>query len=189
MPIIAFEGLDGVGKTTMAEHYEATGGIVMAKLAMNPMWARERRAVNAGTNADKRFEYFLRLNRDRMVLARWLSSKGETVALDSSVYRTVATHRALGSVVAQEYKIEPELCPDHTLLLDLDEFERTRRLRRRDNAGDEAGELVYSSHWDRRLHELQADVREEYNSFGLITLDAFLPESELLRAANAAVRV
>lgn len=185
MPIITFEGHDGVGKTTAAMALaKLTGGIVVTSMAMHGDWKRQRRAVNQGADVDARFGYFLDLNRDRMVAARRLSHQGYVAILEGGVHRTVATHRVLGSAAAWEYDIgASDLLPEHAILLDLPEDERLTGLGSRDDG------LVYSSHWDEWLFKKAGDVGREFGRFGLPTLDAGLPLDKLMGSVRELVGV
>ncbi len=127
MPVIVFEGFDGVGKTTLAQAYaEAVGGIAVSSLPMDPEWKAERQAVNAGDDVEARFDYFRRLNAAHMAKAREVEADGQVATLEGSIYRTVVTHRVLGSVAAEDFCIRPELRPDLGFLLLLPEAERVR---------------------------------------------------------------
>jgi thymidylate kinase len=195
MPVIGFETpMDGGGKTATAqavvdavnEQYGSEVAILATgpNFSMSSGWARERRRVNQGTDVEARFRYFLELNRDCMALARWHAERFAGVAvLDSTVYRTAATHCVLGAAAARAYVIPPELRPDYTFQLEVDESTRIERLMARD------GGLVFSSHWDQQLHERQAEVREAYEAFGLPKLDGTLPLSELVDSVKQLVGV
>jgi thymidylate kinase len=183
MPVIAFEGLDGVGKTTAAAAVaESCDGILATHPKyLTPQWSAEKRAVNEGTDADARFYYFLQLNALQLAIALRAERHGFVATLDSSVYRTVATHRVLGSVAAREYGIQPELVPRHAYYLDLGEQERRQRLLNRD------GSVTNSSHWDELLDLRQDYLREEFASFGLPAIDANLDTPALVSLVRSNV--
>ena len=177
MPVLAIEApLDGIGKTTIAREVAARlGGVVITDTPIDGSWHEERRAVNAGTDVDARFQYFRRLNGHYMDLARAEAEQGNLAILDSSVYRTVATHRVLRSVQAAAYLLEPSLTPDVTALLVTDDRTRMNRLIRRD------GDIVFSSHWDRTLSERYADITLEYDRFGLPLVEATVSVDEVAK--------
>jgi thymidylate kinase len=178
MPVIAFEGLDGVGKTTMATSLaEAVGGVVATAIELDPEWAEERRAVNAGNDVDARFDYFLRLNGHQMAIARGHEATGQAVTLESSIYRTVVTHRVLGSLAAQRYDIPDDIRPDRAFLLDVPEARRTAQLITRD------GSIQHSSKWDEELYRQSGKVRRGYRNsdFGLTRINGARSPDELVR--------
>jgi hypothetical protein len=185
MPVIAFESIDGAETSMVADAFaRLTGGIALRKLSMHGDWARERKAVNLGFDPDARFGYFLRLNRDRMAVARWLSGSGHPAILEGGVHGTVATHRVLGSAAAWEYDIdESDLLPDHVILLGQADDERPTGLGSRD------GGLVYASHWDEWLSKKVGDVSRELGRFELPTLDASRPIDELMGSVRELVGV
>ena len=176
MTVIAFEGLDGVG-TSIAARLAAMsfGGQVATRPALLPARiVRGRGEVNAGHDVEARFAFFVRLNERQIKLARGIEKNLGFAALDSSIYRTVATHRVLGSLAARQYQIEPRSRPDRALLLDMPEQDRLQRLMRGD------GGITFSSHWDETLQMRQDDVRLAFEAFGLPKFDARLPELELV---------
>lgn len=168
MSVIAFEGLDGVGKTTAAHGLaEFAGGLVASSAEYLPRsWAAQRREVNTGNDVESRFSYFVKINEAQMSLARRIDLARPLATLDTSIFRTVATHRVLGSMAAMSYEIPPWIMPDRTFYLDIDEDERQRRLAERDGA------VMHPSRWDELLFERQDQLREAYTAFGLTILDA-----------------
>jgi thymidylate kinase len=167
MPILVIEGFDGVGKTTVARAAaRRLDGVVVTDTPLDDIWSAKRKVVNRGQDVEARFDYFLQLNRQYMSLARAQSDIGRVSVLDSSVFRTVATHRVLGSFEAEDYELDAGLIPDHTVLLSVDEPTRIARLRARD------GVVVYNSEWDMILHGHVDEVHEQYRQFGLPVVDA-----------------
>jgi len=104
--------------------------------------------------------------------------------LESSLYRTVATHRVLGSSEARDYTVRMTAVADDTFYLDLPEEQRLARLEARDGPAPQ-----FSSHWDELLHERQDDLRQEYAGFGLLPLDASLAIDALVGQVRARLEV
>jgi thymidylate kinase len=175
MPIIGFEGLDGVGKTSAANQLAwRRGALIVTQIGVDTQSAVERRAVNTGNDVEARFDYFLGLNRAQMVVAQEVAALGRLVITESTVIRTVATHRVLGSERAMAYEIEEDLLPDFVIRLDLDQKTRIERIIARD------GFLKHSSDWDKTLYERREELAAEYDSFGLITMNANQPVNRIV---------
>lgn len=193
MPVIAFEGLDGVGKTTVADAVAAaTGGVAVTSLlspySFGKSWRVQKRAVNQGANPDTRFNYFKALNLRYMQYARIMEAEMPCITLDSSIYRTVATHRILGSRQAKGFLLDaqvsqPMMTPDLIFYLNLTEEDRQARLIDRD------GGKIFPSHWDELLDWRQQELREVYERFNLPTLDATMAVSALVGIVRETIQV
>ncbi len=186
MIVVAFEGFDGVGKTTTAfglakvvDGFVATAGDLLDD--RDESWRRERRAVNEAHDIDARFHYFVKLNQAQMRLSRTVNRASRVAILESSIYRTVATHRALGSAAAHSFHIGPELQPDHTFYLELSESTRQERMIGRD------GDLVHTSHWDETLFERREELGAEYGAFGLPTMDAAASLDDIVEQVRSSI--
>ena len=165
MHTLAIEGLDGSGKTSCAERVAARlGGVCATSLPAGSAWRLKRSQVNLGADVEARFNFFIALNHMQLDAARSHEAGGFVSTLDSSIYRTVATHRVLGSQAAREHRIAACEKPDSTYYLQVPENLRQQRLSIRD------GGIVHPSHWDEILFERSDDVRAEYAKLGLVKL-------------------
>ena len=178
-PIIAFESyLDGVGKTTTARAFaRRVDGVMVGDIPVDPAWKKERQRVNNGDDVEARFDYFLRFNGLYMALARIVAVDRPAI-LDSTVYRTHASHRVLGSVAAWSPP-NAHLLPDVTIQLELDEGARRTRISDRDNG------MVYPSHWDETLYDRERDLRIIYGQFRLPRVDADTPPEVIVERSMA----
>ena len=129
---IAFDGLDGVGKTTLvrelAQHY---GGI-----ALDTPGAELRPLVNSVLSALEQSQTARCLFYAASVLAagckaRQLAADGQTVFMDRYWLSTIAYARARGVTVNLSDLEAIVPAPDLTILLTLDETERRRRINSR----------------------------------------------------------
>jgi thymidylate kinase len=168
MPIvIGFEGKEGVGKSIVSEAIQkSVGGVCISNRASQPRMVEERSRVNSRRDIEDRFKYFVLLNGMQMAEARAMHT--DVVTLDSTIYRTSATHRVLGSQLAQQFSLRESLVPDLTVVLDLDEHTRLQRLH--DLHGS-----VSENHWDELLNHKAIELEAEYDTFNLQHIDASLP--------------
>lgn len=115
--LLAIEGYDGVGKTTIAKRVAAERDLELHLVSGRgtPEWAKQW----LGTH----FMYFLWLN--------YLNGKDGGI-VDSHVLRTVTSHLALGMNILYARLAVPLMVkierPDINFLLECDESERLRRL-------------------------------------------------------------
>jgi thymidylate kinase len=166
MPVIGIEGLDGAGKTTLARRLELPLGALLVNLITSKRSQETRAVVNGGDDIEARYDFFRRFNKFELVCARGYGSAHRATLLQSTFYRTLVTHRVLGSRDAAEAEATPGTVPDLTIYLDVDLAERARRLTKRD------GGIKYSSHWDKMLQEREEALVAEYRGLHLPTIDA-----------------
>ncbi len=161
--LIAIEGLDGVGKSSVVA---ALADRLGAEGLTNP--PRER--MTERSEADRRppperRAWYLAANRQVAARAEQTRAAGRAVVMDRSVASTLAfaaAERAEANAVWPSDVPRPDLL----VLLTLDEVERTRRL---------AGRSGPTTDEERRLASdpaFRARVLEAYRSLGAIALDA-----------------
>lgn len=169
---IVVEGLTGSGKSTVAHHLAADLGLERPEL----LWDEIRPAVASIENdpgmLDTRFALYvaavLRLGRN----VEGILATGRGVVVDSWVYRTLATHRALGSTSLWR---APSWLPrpDAAFFLEVAEDERARRISSRGRP---------SGYWKSRCEEFSAQILGHYREVApdLIYVDSNRPLDNVL---------
>jgi UMP-CMP kinase 2 len=135
--IIAVEGLDGSGKSTIVTLLAQSLGAVVIR---NPpeSFAAERWRADA-FEPDARRRWYLRGNRVAMEEARAIAEAGTPVVLDRSVASTVCFGAAERAMIARREDVPADFPrPDFIVLLVLPE--EIRRARRRSRGGEATSE-------------------------------------------------
>jgi radical S-adenosyl methionine domain-containing protein 2 len=136
-PIIALEGLDGVGKSTTLR--ELAVQLNASVISSPPESLRDERICADESPPDERRDWYHRANRVAMEQASKLACDGVPVAMDRCFASTSAYGAAeLGRVASAADVPRGPLRPDVVVLLELPESERLARLARR--AGKRTGE-------------------------------------------------
>jgi thymidylate kinase len=158
--IVALEGLSGCGKTTVAR--ELAPRLDAQLLPTVPIaYSEARRLLDTSDNVDARFCLFMsamlftsrEIERTRMT--------GRNAVLESYLFRTIAFHRGMGSVV--DISLPPHVAmPDLTVLLTCDERERQVRLALR---GDRKHD------WDRLAEDCRNAILSQYDAFPMLRVD------------------
>lgn len=142
---VAFEGIDGSGKTTQARRLverlrEAGCKVIASKEPTNGQWGQKIRASKTNGRMEPAFEVQAFLNDRKEHVAELLDpalASGSFVVVDRYYYSTLAYQGARGLDV-QELRERNEAFapkPDLVVLLDIDPAEGRRRINGR---GDEA---------------------------------------------------
>lgn len=138
--LIAFDGIDGVGKTTQANLLaqslrDAGIEVVQSKEPTQGKWGQMLRdsALKGRLPLDQELEYFVRDREEHLdTLIRPALSEGRAVILDRYYYSTVAYQGSRGanakSILARMKEFV--LIPDITFLIDLDVKDALHRIHR-----------------------------------------------------------
>ncbi len=129
-PIIAIEGIDGSGKSTvvraLSTRLEAT------LVGCPPSRLRAERAVADTLAPEERRAWYWQSNREAMKDATDEVFRGQTVVMDRSFASTAVYGAAERGEIASLEHVPRDLAkPDHIFFLSLDEEERQRRLQGR----------------------------------------------------------
>ena len=129
---VCLEGVDCVGKTTVAEllarrinaaYYKSPGGV----------YAKERKIVDESINPLRRYFYYrAAVQYDSGMIADLL--KISPVVCDRYIYSTFAVHAAMDAKIQALFEVTGLVIPDYVFLLTADERVRRKRLAQRLNA-------------------------------------------------------
>jgi thymidylate kinase len=173
--IVVVEGLDGVGKSSVADELVlATGGVNVTRLAARTAAAARPELKPGRYSAHTRYYYWLWVNAMTGELAREAISRGQVAVIDSYVFRTIATHLILGISGDEALALMSVAPPDRVALLTLDEDLRLARVRSRDNDQE--------SLWHALLRDRHDEVLSAYRKFELAEVDARQTPAEIARA-------
>lgn len=176
-PLIAIEGIDGVGKTTIAQAITRKLGGHFTPTPVSPL-SIIRRGIEALGHTETRFLYYLTGVVALVPRLDELLASGPVIC-DRYIYSTVAYHRALGSGTAQlPLDTWPVRVPD--LAIQLTATDEVRRARLHSRSGN--------SSFDARLErdvDLLQRVTTEFSKLGLPVLDTTaLTIEETVSAVN-----
>jgi dTMP kinase len=186
--LVAFEGLDGSGKTTQAslllKALEADGPAIILKEPTDGPWGRElRRSVKAGRNAALELEYLIKDRAHDVVLnIAPALAEGRTVIMDRYILSNVAYQGALpgGDPVAVIKANQGFPWPEATFLLEVGVLEGLRRASAR-------GTLETAFENEAYLTEVKK-VYDGLEAPGLVRLDGSLPEGEIFERVLGVIR-
>lgn len=131
--LIVLEGLTGSGKTTVANHLVSHYGFSVPELRPEPFRPVLQYVEDQPGHLEVRHALYLAAALQSAIQVEELCKSGADVVADSWVYRTMATHSALGSRL--EIKLPDWLpVPDLTIILTVDENRRQERIRQRGRA-------------------------------------------------------
>lgn len=184
---IAFEGIDGSGKSTLCElvhgHYISLGfSPVRLREPTEGQWGRRIRELLKGPampDVAVQLELFLNDREEdvRMNLAPALG-QGKMVLMDRYYYSNAAYQGALGippeSIIEQNRKRGfPE--PDRVYLLDIAPEEALRRIRHR-NGGGKGGDAFERLHFLEKVREIYLSIADDK----FLVMDGTLSQRETL---------
>lgn len=164
-PIIAIEGLDGSGKSTVVRAVSARLGATT--IGCPPSRLRAERAVADTLAPDERRAWYWKSNHEAMKDATDEVFRGQTVVMDRSFASTAVYGAAERGEIASLEHVPRDLAkPDHIFFLSLDEEERQRRLQGR-GAPRTAEETRLADD-----DAFRQRVIEGYRALGVVWIDA-----------------
>jgi thymidylate kinase len=164
--IVAVEGLDGTGKSTVADAIVAlTDGVNITKVAAEQMGSSSRDTVCMSDSAEARFHYWSCMNYLVGDLAKDTVASGRVAVIDSYFFRTIVTHYVLGVRTRMGPFFEKAVRPDRAVLLTVPEPIRASRLRARKVTG-------ILPEWHRRIDDRWRQVLALYRIFRLMEVDS-----------------
>lgn len=114
---VVIEGVDGVGKTTLARRFEKDFGYKYVYPVPSP-YDLIRKQVEGLGDVEARFWYYLAGNVTLQRELRKIIASGMRVILDRYIYSTMASHRAMGATVdCIELSKVPYMVPGLAILL------------------------------------------------------------------------
>lgn len=125
---VVIEGVDGVGKTTLARKLEEECGYYYLYTMPIP-FKKIRSELESLQYPDARFFFYLTcvIAFQRELCA--LLNEGYKVVVDRYVYSTIVMHNAMGvNVECVNIKELPIMTPDISILLTCDSYERNKRI-------------------------------------------------------------
>lgn len=130
---IVLEGLTGSGKSTVVSHLVSQHGFSVPELRPEPFRPALAYVEDKPRHLEVRHALFLAAAVQSAIQVEELCASGADVVADSWIYRTMATHLALGSrleVAMPEWLPVPDL----TIILTVDENRRREQIRQRGRA-------------------------------------------------------
>lgn len=153
--LVVIEGVDGVGKTTLAEKFEKELGYRYLYPVPTPFKSIRKRIEKLG-DIEVRFWYYLASNVTLQQVLRRMIASGKRVVLDRYVYSTMASHQAMGATVeCVELSKVPHIIPDYAVLLTCSPQVRNARILSRGLEKEE-----YLQHESPILDETERLLRE-----------------------------
>lgn len=130
--LVVIEGVDAVGKTTLAQALEKTLGYTYLYTPQAPFDAI-RKQVEDMEDTNARFFYYLASVIAVQPQLKCMLSSGQKVAIDRYIYSTMAMHTVLGAKVESVVMRElPIIWPDVGILLTARTDVRIRRMATRE---------------------------------------------------------
>ncbi|MEK7643224.1 MAG: AAA family ATPase [Patescibacteria group bacterium] len=157
---ITLEGLHGVGKSTVAELVAGHLGIKVTP-TIPEVFAQARKHVNDGESIEARFMLFLSATLSAGELIKQMLAEGQNVIVESYIYRTIAFHEGMGSLITMQIP-DRLFQPTHSILLVCDPLNRARRL-------EERGGL--RNRWDAFAETHSDEIMARYLAFNFPIVD------------------
>jgi thymidylate kinase len=160
---IVLEGLSAVGKSSaaplLAEQLSAS------QVGTQPPWLNDVRVqVDDMRLVMVRLHFWMMCHYLASERVRGLLASGRDVVLESYIYRTLATHAAMGAPCLPAIDWEHTVRPDLAVLLTVDEAVRQQRIAAR-------GLTRGKSYWSRLAEANVEAMRHSYDTFGMTVLD------------------
>ena len=163
-PFVVVEGLIGSGKSTVARAVGSELGLENVEIVA-PEFAEVRQRLDDRPDClDPRFALWYTIVLEAAVRIRSILGEGRGCVVDSWIYRTIATHRCLGSDLHLDI---PDWMPSPTVSVYLVVPPEIRQARVTGRGGR-------SNYWKDRCEELSAEIEEFYLAHykGLVSIDA-----------------
>ena len=162
--MVVIEGIDGVGKTTLAHLLEERLGYIYLYTPQSP-FADIREEIEKAKDINTRFFYYLASVVAIQPYLTAMISQGKRVVVDRYIYSTIAMHQVLGAnVSAVTMEQLPIRWPDYGIHLTAIVSERIKRLSLRKKQ-------IHDEHIERFTRKGESAVKI-YQSFAdLITYD------------------
>lgn len=126
--LVVIEGVDGVGKTTLAKKFEKELGYRYVYPVPAPFKSIRNRVEKLG-DIEVRFWYYLASNIALQQVLRRMIASGKRVVLDRYLYSTMASHKAMGATVeCVDFSKTPHMIPDRGILLTCSSEVRNARI-------------------------------------------------------------
>lgn len=171
--LIAFEGCDGVGKSTLVDTLTGQFKVLALSSPISSITRSQRARIDEATFEDpnKRFRFYTQSNvldsRDHLLPNL---SLGKDILLDRYVLSTITGNLGLGMDLSKEdLSISPDIViPDATIFLYLPEEERIKRvLKRFQEEGKCPSRIDLATEVQRKV----AQLLEDLTGHGLIKID------------------
>lgn len=157
---IAIEALDGVGKSTLtADLARALGGVAADTPGAGLRNVRQDVLRALGDHQEARCLFYAASVLSEGSKARARADAGEVVVMDRYWLSTLSYARARGVILDLDGVEASVVAPDVTLLIELDEAERVRRLQRRGHLTAADRETLDETFRERVLTEMLSPQR------------------------------
>jgi thymidylate kinase len=157
---ICIEGLRAVGKSTVASQLAAQLGATLIETVPRE-FDSARRSVNARTNVNARFCFFMCAVFVASDEIKQALDSGTDVVVESYFFRTIAFHKGMGASVDIGIPITAPK-PTHAFLLKCEQSLREKRLAGRDKP---------AKTWDVLAEAHTTAIAARYGEFGLVEID------------------
>jgi thymidylate kinase len=177
--IVAVEGLDGVGKSTVTRALaELTGGVDVTASVTRSMGS-SRRVVMASESVSARLHYWLSFNYLSGMHALNCTRTNRTAIIDGYFFRTIVCHTVLGASLNWNAVLSEGVRPVRAVLLTVPEEVRTARLQAR--SSDTQGPA-----WHAELEARSSEVLAGYREFQLMELESLTSPNAVAQRILAA---
>ena len=126
--LVVIEGVDGVGKTTLAKKIEREFGYRYIYPVPDPFKSIRQQVEELG-DVEVRFWYYLASNMALQQVLQHMLTEDKKVVLDRYIYSTMASHQAMGATVdCVDLQKVPYVVPDLAILLTCSPEVRNERI-------------------------------------------------------------
>lgn len=158
---ISFEGLSGVGKSTISKLFADRSGASLVD-TIPQSFVGLRKIIDAETTSiHARFLFYMAAVLEGESSLKIALCSGGNVVVESYLYQTIAFHRGMGSDI--KITIPKDiLLPDIVFYLTCKENERQRRKSKRGKR---------ETYWDRLAERNTDKIVQEYKKFEMVSID------------------
>lgn len=158
---ISFEGLSGVGKSTISKLFAEKIGASLVSTIPQSFVGLRRIIDTETTSIHARFLFYLAAVLEGEKSLRIAMYSGGNVVVESYLYRTIAFHRGMGSNIRISIP-KDILLPDIIFYLTCEEKERQKRRRKRGK---------HETYWDCLAEKSTNKILQEYRQFDMNSID------------------